>query len=174
MGKQTTFAFLFSVLVALLFLTQSTISVSEKHNVTVALVSSSLSPSAGPDYVLSAMPESTVTGIVISGEPNSITGDGAQLSSNYDEGKKAYLAYTRGSATDIEKRIKLVRNGIFETAYNPSFGFPIAGKNTVEIGLSYDNIDFFQEEILHPGMHRLLIHNDGSAQGKRRLLVRKE
>ena len=161
-----------SIIASIVFLMPLVHSSSETHNVTVSLSYGATTPYTGPDYAFADMPQNTITGIVIPGSPNSISSSSSHISMNYDENKKAYIVYTKGIASIVEKRMNLVRKGAFNTAYNPSFGFPIAEKNTVEVGLFYSGIDLKQNEFFRPGVHQLLINNDGTAAGKSILILR--
>lgn len=161
-----------SIIASIVFLLPFVHPSSETHNVTVSLAFDAAAPTQGPDYAVADMHQNTIAGIVIPESPNSISSGSNHISANYDENKKAYIIYTKGIASVVENRMALVRKGVFNTAYNPSFGFPIAEKNTVEVGLFYSGIDIKQNELLRPGIHQLLINNNGTAAGKSILILR--
>ncbi len=172
MKKQVIFAAVLVLLNAFIFLAPNTNSISEEHNITISLLYSGFSPETGTDYSVSALSYRTVAGIVLPENPNSIIGTAEKLSANYNE--KAYVVYTKGNAETITNRMALVRGNTFNTVYNPSFAFPIAEKNTIEIGSSYDTIRINGKETLYSGTHRLLINNNGITGGKTILVVRLE
>ncbi|MCK5474482.1 MAG: hypothetical protein KAI53_03685 [Candidatus Aenigmarchaeota archaeon] len=163
---------IFSIIAYLAFLMPFVHSSPETHNVTVSLLYSATTPYAGSDYALANMPQNTIAGIIIPDSANSISSSSNKVSINYGVNTKAYIVYTKGIASAVEKRMDIVRNGVFDKAYNPSFGFPIAEKNTIEVGLFYLDINIEQNELLRPGIHQLLINNNGTAAGKSIFILR--
>ncbi|MCK4968535.1 MAG: hypothetical protein KAS12_05745, partial [Candidatus Aenigmarchaeota archaeon] len=111
---------------------------------------------------------------VIKDNANNFQQTSTTISSNYNVGTKAYITYTTGNIEDIKQRIILIRGNTYNMLYNPSFAFPIAKKNTLEVGIEYDSINIGNDDVLKPGFNNIVIKNIGFINNKNSLSITKE
>jgi hypothetical protein len=78
------------------------------------------------------------------------------------DGSSTLLAFTRGSAADVENRIAAVTDGSFFGWPSPTFGFGLGSDIIVKLLLSYSDVKFSGNLMLRQGAHNLIFSNSGT------------
>ena len=120
-----------------------------------------------------------ITGIVNKEGMTNAEVSGTKMSASMPfEDNKIYIPFTRSTTENMDQRLTYVNNNDFESRYNPSFGYKIDDKSTVELYITYDNIRINYGSStpmikLRPGSYDLLVRYDNVDASYRYVTVSK-
>ena len=168
-----------SLIILVLFIATTTFiyATPQDHDVSIRLDIGGIFTEANSDklFVASNLPTDTVVSIV----PTDVNQQDLSFGNNYIAyngtfDSKVYLVYTKGTIATIDARMSYVRDNTFEHMSNPSFGFPMTGKQKVYVGLDYGDIDYSNYDYFGVGIHNLIFKNQGTIDKKSILSIEKK
>jgi hypothetical protein len=91
--------------------------------------------------------------------------------SQYLSGSSAIVAFTRGTAADVDRRAAGIADGSFFANFKPTFGYGLGSENTVKIMFKSPGVDIRSNLTLRSGVQGVKFSYNGTSSDNRKMIL---